>query len=296
MVPTRNRNYLLRESLVSILNQTYQNIEIIVSDNFPDSNETEEYIKTIDDNRIKYIRQKNLIPMSEHWNVLVNRANGDYICIYHDDDIYTENIVETSVNCFLEKKNVLLCHVANRHFKDDIKYAHPLKITHIKKYMSNVEYLEYCLKNKPSIMCPSVMYPRWIFKKYKFKDIYKSFDYHFWFELMNEDGLIAYNSESLMYYRKHASNSHKNDLNKQKVIIEYNTMIKESFRNSGIKDKIKNFEKKLENYTKKEIVRSHIGRKNIFNIKRTFDFIRKINKTEININFYDVLLFAFIKK
>ena len=84
--------------------------------------------------------------MSEHWNVLVNKANGEYICIYHDDDIYTENIVETSVNCFLEKENVLLCHVANRHFKEDIKYAHPLKIPHNKKFMSNVEYIEYCLK------------------------------------------------------------------------------------------------------------------------------------------------------
>lgn len=243
MVPTRNRTSLLRESLDSILNQTYQNIEIIISDNCPNTNETEEYTKTINDDRISYIRQKNLIPMSEHWNDLVNRANGDYICIYHDDDIYTENIVETSLRCFFEQKNILLCHVANRHFKDDIKYAHPLKIPHIKKYMSNVEYLEYCLKNKPSIMCPSVMYPRWIFKKYRFKDIYKSFDYHFWFELMNEDGLIAYNSESLMYYRKHPANSHKKDLNKLKNIMEYNFMIKTSFENSGIKHKIKDFEK-----------------------------------------------------
>ena len=46
------------------------------------------------------------------------------------------------------------------------------------------------------------MYPRRIFENINSKNKYKSFDYHFWFELMNEDGLIAYNSES-MYYRKH---------------------------------------------------------------------------------------------
>lgn len=280
----------------SILNQSYRNIEIIISDNFPETNETEEYINKIQDDRISYIRQKKLIPMSDHWNLLVTKANGDFICIYHDDDIYTENIVETSVNCFLEKENVLLCHVANRHFKEDIKYAHPLKIPHNKKYMSNVEYIEYCLKNKPSIMCPSVMYPKWIFKKYKFKDKYKSFDYHLWFELMNENGLIAFNSESLMYYRKHSNNSHKNDLNKLKVIMDYNSMIKESFYYSGIKNKISEFKNKLEVYTKKEIIKSHIGRKNFFNLIRTFNFIRKINETEIKINFFDVLSFVFIKR
>ena len=280
----------------SILSQTYRNIEIIISDNCPDNHETEEYVKKIQDDRISYIRHNTLIPMSDHWNLLVTKANGDYICIYHDDDIYTENIVETSLNCFLEKKNILLCHVANRHFKDDIKYAHPLKVAHKKKYMSNVEYIEYCLHNKPSIMCPSVMYPKWIFKKYKFKDKYKSFDYHFWFELMNEDGLIAYNSESLMYYRKHSANSHKNDLNKLKVIMEYNFMIKESFNNSGIKHKIVEFEKQLENYTKKEIVKSHIGRKNFFNAIRTLRFIKTTNKNGMKINLIDIILFVFIRR
>lgn len=278
------------------MNQSYRNIEIIISDNFPDTEETEEYINEIQDDRISYIRQENLIPMSDHWNLLVTKANGDFICIYHDDDIYTENIVETSVNYFLKKENVLLCHVASRHFKDDIKYAYPLKILHNKKYMSNVEYVEYCLENKPSIMCPSVMYPKWIFKKYKFKDKYKSFDYHFWFELMNENGLIAYNAESLMYYRKHSDNSHKNELNKIKVIIEYNLMINESFYYSSIKNKISEFKNKLEVYTKKEIVKSHIGRKNFFNLIRTLNFIRKINKTETKINFFDVLTFVFIKR
>ena len=121
MIPTRNRPSFLRKSLESILNQSYRNIEIIISDNFPETNETEEYINKIQDDRISYIRQKKLIPMSDHWNLLVNKANGDFICIYHDDDIYTENIVETSVNCFLEKENVLLCHVANRHFKDELE-------------------------------------------------------------------------------------------------------------------------------------------------------------------------------
>ena len=80
--------------------------------------------------------------------------------------------------------------------------------------------------------------------------------------------------------------------------MEYNLMIKKSFENLGIKhkNKISEFKNKLEVYTKKEIIKSHIGRKNFFNLIRTFNFIRKINETEIKINFFDVLSFVFIKR
>ena len=51
-IPTYNKARYLRKSLDSIINQTYGNLEIIISDNASPDN-TEEIIKSFTDERVK---------------------------------------------------------------------------------------------------------------------------------------------------------------------------------------------------------------------------------------------------
>ncbi|QKF81097.1 glycosyltransferase family 2 protein [Halarcobacter ebronensis] len=296
LIPTRNRTDLFKSSLESILNQTYKNIEIIISDNYPDSIDTEEYIKNIKDKRIIYIKQKELIPMEDHWNFLIKQATGEYICIYHDDDIYSKDIVETSLKYFLEKDNVLMCHVLTKHFSNDINQGSKVKILHTKDYISNIEYLQYCIKNKPSIVCSSVMYPRWVFNKYKFKNEYKSFDYHLWFELLQNKGYIAYNTDSLMYYRKHANNTFKkfDIFNVQK---EYCEMFEKclSDENRKLLSYPTNY---IQNYIIENLISQELGIKRMLNPYYTIRFYKKLisYKFEVSITHFFKVLFQRFKK
>ena len=67
-IPTYNRaDGYLRDALKSAMNQTYENIEIVVSDNCSPDN-TEDYIKGIDDPRIRYFRQKEGILPNDNFN------------------------------------------------------------------------------------------------------------------------------------------------------------------------------------------------------------------------------------
>ena len=59
LIPTRERADTLEYTIRTCLNQTYGNLEIIVSDNFSQDN-TQHIVKQFNDNRLKYINRPNI--------------------------------------------------------------------------------------------------------------------------------------------------------------------------------------------------------------------------------------------
>lgn len=94
-IPTYNRaDGYLRQSLGSAVKQTYQNIEIVVSDNCSTDN-TMMVVKDFNDPRIRYIRQKENIKANDNFNFCLQQANGNYFLLLHDDDMIDEDFVAT---------------------------------------------------------------------------------------------------------------------------------------------------------------------------------------------------------
>jgi hypothetical protein len=85
IIPTRSRPSTLRWALKSCVEQNYDNLEIIVSDNFS-QDETSEIVKSYQDSRIKYINPGKRLGMSEHWEFALQHATGDYVNYIGDDD------------------------------------------------------------------------------------------------------------------------------------------------------------------------------------------------------------------
>lgn len=96
-IPTYNRaNAYLRQALESTMRQTYENIEIVVSDNCSSDN-TEDFVKNIGDSRIRYFRQKENIGANNNFNFCIDQANGDYFQLLQDDDMIDEDFIETCI-------------------------------------------------------------------------------------------------------------------------------------------------------------------------------------------------------
>ena len=95
IIPAYNVEKYIKETIQSVLNQTYDNYEIIVI-NDGSTDKTEEVIKSIKDKRIKLVNQNNK-GVSAARNNGIKHATGDYI-IFIDSDDYIEDFALEYVN------------------------------------------------------------------------------------------------------------------------------------------------------------------------------------------------------
>ena len=104
IITTYNRVNLLEKAIKSVINQTYSNIEIIISDNHSEDG-TEELCKKYSqaDSRIKYFRQEKNLGMAANTNFAHEKSNGRYVHVLCDDDWLDEDFIE---KCYEEiRKN-----------------------------------------------------------------------------------------------------------------------------------------------------------------------------------------------
>ncbi|MGI2012758.1 glycosyltransferase family 2 protein [Shewanella oncorhynchi] len=99
MIPTFRRPHLLKEAIVSILNQTAHglNIEIVIVDNDAESESLELAIlvKGFSSSNIRLFRNKENIGMFGNWNRCIELARAPKLTILNDDDILHPDFIKT---------------------------------------------------------------------------------------------------------------------------------------------------------------------------------------------------------
>ena len=99
IIPTYNRAALLPRAIRSVLNQSFQDFElIIVNDGSTDN--TEEVVKSFEDNKIRYIRHEKNRGGSAARNTGIKAAQGQYIGLLDDDDEWLPEKLEKQINKF----------------------------------------------------------------------------------------------------------------------------------------------------------------------------------------------------
>jgi glycosyltransferase involved in cell wall biosynthesis len=86
----------LAEALRSVLGQTYAKLEIIVLDN-GSADRTLAVAESFHDPRLRSLRVPVNLGAYEAMNQIAGMASGQYIAIYHSDDVYERTIVEREV-------------------------------------------------------------------------------------------------------------------------------------------------------------------------------------------------------
>jgi glycosyltransferase involved in cell wall biosynthesis len=98
-IPTYNRAAFLTEALDSALAQTYQNIEVIVSDNASTDN-TLQLLGNYNDDRLIVIQQETNLGMVGNWNACLEKASGEIFILLSDDDFLEPTAIEKMANIF----------------------------------------------------------------------------------------------------------------------------------------------------------------------------------------------------
>ncbi len=99
ILPTYNRAHLIKRAIQSVLNQTYQNFEIIVVDDGSTDN-TEEIVRDLNNQKIRYIRHNENKGAACARNTGIKVARGDYIAFQDSDDEWFPNKLERQMEVF----------------------------------------------------------------------------------------------------------------------------------------------------------------------------------------------------
>lgn len=105
-IPTYNGDVFLQEALNSIKNQTYKNIEVIISDDNSEDRTLEiinNFKKDVNFPVLVYSHKPNGI--GANWNNCVKNANGKYIQFLFQDDILEKNCLEVKLS-YIKKYNL----------------------------------------------------------------------------------------------------------------------------------------------------------------------------------------------
>ena len=96
-----NGEIYLKESINSLINQTYKNWEMIFWDNASTDN-SKKILDKFNDERIKYFKSNKFTSLYEARNLSIEKAQGEYISFLDTDDLWIKDKIEKQIY-FLEK-------------------------------------------------------------------------------------------------------------------------------------------------------------------------------------------------
>ena len=207
-ITTYNSNLVyLSNAIDSATNQTYRNIEIIISDDGSNNiDEIENLIKNKKDKRITLLKNKQNSGVSNSLNNIINFSKGDYFSWCPDDDYMHLSKIELQVRSLeSEPQSISICN----HFqvldifniKRIIKHAFCLKFVNIFLYLVTLDRI-----NGGSLLIPASM-----LKDKKFNLSLKHVqDYDMWIKLFYRTKYV-YLNRALFYSRQHSKQASKND-------------------------------------------------------------------------------------
>lgn len=85
MIPARNGGSYLKEAIYSVISQKFDDYELIVSDD-NSTDDSKEYLKTLNHPNIKLLFPEPGMSMSEHWDYVQSKANGEWQFFLGQDD------------------------------------------------------------------------------------------------------------------------------------------------------------------------------------------------------------------
>ena len=209
LIPIYSFNNYCKQSIVSIVNQTFEKLEIILIDDSYDSSLLN-YINSLNDDRI-ILKKGNRKGLSNALNLGVKYANGNYIARMDSDDISKLNRIEKQYFYLLEN-NLDLC------FSNASVFG---------SHNYNVVFpeLHKDIKFLLNIMCPLIHPTLFIKTENKKKNKYSekinaAEDYDLWVRLISQDFKFGNIQEFLIDYREHHSQASKLNLHQNNVSIK----------------------------------------------------------------------------
>lgn len=120
VVPNYNYARYLNERLLSILNQTYQNFELILLDDASTDNSVEVLNQYKDNPHVSHfvVNEKNTGSPFKQWMKGISLAKGEWVWIAEADDLCEPDFLETCVEQVQKYSNISVCMTASKYIDE----------------------------------------------------------------------------------------------------------------------------------------------------------------------------------
>ena len=261
-----NGDKYLKQSIESVLNQTYKNIELIFFDN-QSSDNSRKIVKSYQDSRIKYYKSDKVLKLYEARNLAIKHASGNFIAFLDTDDFWLPTKLKKQILLFSNNKDLKMvysnCFILKEK-KQSIFTKHNLPNGNITQQ----------LLNHYQIPILTVLIKKNIFDEKLFNNNYEIIgDFDFFLKLSLKNFINSIN-EPLAYYRIHDLNTSLKKIHIQVSELEEWVLLnknKDSFKNysfDGVKYTIQSLKIKKNFLDGKKIMALKEIIKKPFNIKK----------------------------
>lgn len=284
VMPCYNCEQFLKESILSILSQTYENLElIIVDDASTDSSGDIIHSYASADHRVKPVRHPHNRGVAAARNSGIAESTGDYIAFCDADDAWEEDKLETQLNSIQMNGNVDFV-FSDAKIINEVSQptGHSFSTEHQPRELTNT-FLKLCVSN--FINTSSVLFRRTCLNKaVPFKKEFEYLeDWIYWLQL-SLYYQFYYIEKPLVRYRRHSNSSDRDRTRHFTSRTKCNEYILTTF--SGIPNKIKSviYYKLGRDYTElghlhqsRDAYKKSLG-ENLFNLKSGLYLLRSYLK------------------
>ena len=207
-VPTWNGARFIRSAIDSVLGQTFTDFELIVIDDGSDD-DTIPILSSIEDSRIRVEKSPARVGLVGNWNRCLAAATGDYVTIFHQDDVMAPDNLARKVAMLDAHPSVAFVHsnvlqiAADGSVVADTWYAPPAPGDD--RVHDGPEYFARLFSGENLVCCPTVMLRRVLVAQHGgfLQQLPFTADWEMWMRLsLFHD--VAYIDQPLVSYRRHA--------------------------------------------------------------------------------------------
>jgi glycosyltransferase involved in cell wall biosynthesis len=203
VLPTYNREPLIKESIESVLKQTFGDFELLIMDDGSED-ATEQVVRALNDDRVKYFKMPHSGHTGRLKNYAIAQAKGEYVAFIDSDDLWKEKKLERQVDFLRREETIGFCITDVTTFRDNkILIDHSYKWTAKTQCINIFNWLK---TNRFLVYNPTLIIRKKCFDKTGlFDEEMLSGDYHFNMRLAYHfDAGILY--DTLVWRRAHESN------------------------------------------------------------------------------------------
>lgn len=191
-MPSYNTAQYITETIQSVINQTYQNWELIIVDDCS-TDDTDIVVGRIKDPRIKYIKNEKNSGAAISRNRALRTANGRWVAFLDSDDLWKPEKLERQIRFMLKKK----CYFSYTNYEEIDSDGNRMNVIVTgPKVITKTEMFNYCWPG-----CLTVMYDRKKIGLIQIEDIKKNNDYAMWLKVCRKADCYLLD-EILGQYRK----------------------------------------------------------------------------------------------